>query len=69
MDGAALDERGLAEHLAHGPIQRLGAVDHTSRPLVASKPRSTRSANKWVTTVSFSVSPSHSPTGSLSHQR
>jgi hypothetical protein len=35
-----LDQRGLAEHLAHGPIQRLGPVHHYQQALLASKPRS-----------------------------
>jgi hypothetical protein len=32
MDGAALDQRGLAEHLAHGLAERLGPVDHHQQP-------------------------------------
>ncbi len=36
-----------------------------STPDSASRPRATRSANRAVTTVLFSVSPSHSPTGTL----
>ena len=37
----------------------------TSSPSVASSPRATRSASSDLTTVAFSVEPSHSPTGTF----
>jgi hypothetical protein len=55
----------LSEHLFDTRCQRLVPSMTHSTPEWVSRPRLTRSANRAVTTVLFSVSPSHSPSGTL----
>jgi hypothetical protein len=62
---APLDERGVAEHLAHRGGEGLAPSITTSSPPSVVRPRATRSASGAVTTVLFSVSPNHRPTGTL----
>src|SRR5512144_2445127 len=63
VQGTALDQRLVAEHLPHPGRERLGAVEDDQQPVL--EPRATRSASSDLTTVLFSVEPSHSPTGIL----
>src|SRR5918994_620098 len=65
VQGAALDQRLVAEHLAHRGRQSLAPSSTTSSPSSKRRPRSTRSASRAWTTVVFSVEPSQSPTGFL----
>jgi hypothetical protein len=65
VERAALDEGLPVEDLAHRGREGLGAVDHDQQAALGRDPLAWRSARRSVTTVLFSVSPSHSPTGTF----
>ena len=61
VDLAALDERSLAGVASHGRVQRFAAVQDIQPRQGKSRPRSTSSLNRLLTTAVFSVAPSRMP--------